>query len=253
MRCRWRELTHDAAGIATTKESSSTGDFVFDFLRIGTYTLVIEAEGFKRYEATGMELAAAQTVQQTYALEVGAVTETVEVTSAAPLVQTSAAEQFQSFSTRRVDELPLMRRSFTNLLKIGTGVSQVEGGSGNGVRMNGMGGNGSAFAVDGGNSNANPEGNGAGSYQGVNYIDIMSIEGIQEVQTVKGIVPAEYGNLVGGQVQIITKSGTNNWHGSLFENFQAEELNARDPERSSKSSLTYNQFGARHGIDGSDR
>jgi outer membrane receptor for ferrienterochelin and colicin len=60
----------------------------------------------------------------------------------------------------------------------------------------------------------------------VNYVDILSLESIQEVHVVKGILPAEYGGALGGQVNVLSRSGSNAFHGSLFENFQAENLNA---------------------------
>ena len=75
----------------------------------------------------------------------------------------------------------------------------------------------------------------------------MSIEAIQEVDTVKGVPSAEYGNIVGGQVNLISRSGTNRWHGSLFENFQAEELNARNQRLANKPGSTFNQFGGSAG------
>jgi hypothetical protein len=74
-------------------------------------------------------------------------------------------------------------------------------------------------------------------------IDIMSIEAIQEVHTVKGVPPAEYGNMAAGQVNLLSRSGTNQWHGSLFENFRAENLDARHQRLSNKPGLTFNQFG----------
>ena len=76
-----------------------------------------------------------------------------------------------------------------------------------------------------------------------NQIDVMSIEAVQEVQTVKGIVPAEYAHVLTGNVNLITRSGGNSWHGSLFENFQSEELNARIQTATTRPPLTFNQFG----------
>src|SRR5437870_7885678 len=70
-----------------------------------------------------------------------------------------------------------------------------------------------------------------------------SIEGIQEVSAVKGVIPAEYENAIGGQVNLISKSGTNELHGSLFENHRNRALNARLQTLSSKAALTFNQFG----------
>src|SRR6185295_17758415 len=85
------------------------------------------------------------------------------------------------------------------------------------------------------------------AYGNPSYIQIMSLEGIAEVQTVKGIAPAEYSDALGGQVNLITRSGTNQWHGSLFENFQAENLNARNQLLAKNVPLTFNQFGASSG------
>ncbi len=240
-------LTHSDTGVASTRSTNEVGNASFDFLPVGTYTVEIESDGFKKFSGQNFALSAGQTVRQTFAMEVGQITEVVTVEDIAPLVQTSAAEQVQTFEARKVAELPLGRRNFTGLLRVNTGVTPVTGGSGSGVRMNGIGRNGTAFAVDGGEASSNPEGRGASVYQAPNYIDIMSIEGVQEVQMVKGTVPAEYGNLVGGQVQLVTKSGTNEWHGSLFHGIRADNLNATNSFLKSrgigKTPQTFNQFG----------
>jgi hypothetical protein len=80
-----------------------------------------------------------------------------------------------------------------------------------------------------------------------NQIDLVSIDAIQEVQVIKGVAQAEYGRALGGQVNVITRSGTNQFHGSLFENFQAENLNARNQNLPNKPGATFNQFGASAG------
>ncbi len=236
-------LIHEGTRATVTKTTNIGGEFVFDFLRVGGYTLRIEARGFKRYESKGIELTAGQQIRQTFVLEVGAVTETVNVEGTAPLVSTAAAQQLQTFESLKVTELPLGRRNYASILMIGTGVTS----SGDSVRMNGIGRNGTVFSVDGTDAGGNPEGRNSSMYQPgsvrSNYIDIMSIEAIQEVNTIKGIVPAEFGYAVGGQVNLLTKSGTNRWHGSLFENFQAENLNARFQFLRTKPALTFNQFG----------
>src|SRR5207237_8878245 len=93
---------------------------------------------------------------------------------------------------------------------------------------------------------SNPEGRGVSQYGCENYIDIMSVEAIQEVQLVKGVMPAEYGGVVGGQVNLISKSGSNTFHGSLLENYQGDALNARDiflPSTTAKPHVVFNQFG----------
>jgi hypothetical protein len=182
-------LIHEGTGTVTTKVTDAGGEFVFTFLPVGFYTLKIELRGFKTFESGGLELRAAQNIRQTHTLEVGNVTETVKVTSEAPLVNTVAPEQTQSFSSLEVKELPLARRNFTNILRIGTGITTAGGG---GVRLNGLGRSGTRVSVDGTEASGNPEAPGTSMYEGFNYIDLVSIEAIQEVQTNKGIIQAEY-------------------------------------------------------------
>jgi hypothetical protein len=232
-------MTHVSTGASTAKATSATGVFVFDFMRVGSYALRIEAPGFKTYEGAGIELTAGQQVRQTFVLEVGAISDTVTVAAASPLVNVASAEQLQTFDHTKVTELPLPRRNFSTLLRIGTGVTYT----GDSVRMNGVGKNGVAFSVDGTDAGGNPEGRNSSNYLQPNLIDIMSVEAIQEVHTVKGIAPAEYGNMIGGQVNLLTRSGTNNWRGSLFENFQSDKLNAKHQRLDSKPPLKFNQFG----------
>src|SRR5262245_65438985 len=83
-------------------------------------------------------------------------------------------------------------------------------------------------------------------------MDVMSIEAVQEVQVMRGVMPAEYGGVISGQVNLISKSGSNQWHGSLFENYRSHIFNARNPfqvNRRSDGSMTpknrevFNQFG----------
>ena len=232
-------LIHEGNGTVSEKTADARGEAVFTFLRVGPYTIRAEAKGFKRQESTGFELTAGTQVRNTFSLEIGAATETVHVDANVPLINTTSSEQINTFEAIKVRELPLARRNFANLLSLGTGVVST----GDSVRMNGVGKNGVAFSVDGTDAGGNPEGRASSGFGRPNLIDIMSIEAIQEVDTVKGVPSAEYGNIVGGQVNLISRSGTNKLHGSLFENFQAEELNARNQRLANKPGSTFNQFG----------
>ena len=245
---------HEGTGAITKKAADASGEFAFDFLRVGTYTIRIEAAGFKTHASTETELAAGQTVRRTYELKVGAVGETVTVVERAPLVNAVNAEQHESMNSEQVAGLPLARRNFTNLLSLGTGVTVSNSGGGpghgnrdGGVRLNGLGRSGTTFTVDGTDANANSEGRAGALFTNFNYIDMISIEAIQEVQVIKGIIPAEYSSALAGNVNLISKSGTNTLHGSLFENFQSRSLNARNQFLASKAPLTYNQFGGSAG------
>ena len=236
-------MTNTETAAVFRKVADGAGEFQFDFLPTGTYNLRIEADGFKVNEAKGITLTAGQQARQTYTLEVGSRSETVSVAASSPLLNTVSAEQQQSIAGSDVAQLPLQRRNISNLLPVGTGVSDAGGA----LRMNGFGRNGTYYSVDGVNASGNAEQRSASTYGASNYIDIMSIEGIAEVQTIKGVVPAEYGDALGGHVNIITKSGANQWHGSLFENFQSQRLNARNQLLSTKAPLTFNEFGGSFG------
>ena len=238
-------LKHEQTGATISKVAGDAGDFQFDFLRVGTYTIQIEARGFKRSQLTGLEFMAGQAIRQTYPLQVGDVTETVQVQETLSQVNTVSAEQLQDFNSKTLADLPLARRNFSNILRVGAGVTAPA--SGGGVRLNGMGRNGTGYSVDGTEASANAEGSNPQSFSGVGYVDILSTEAIGEVSVVKGILPAEYGYALGGQVNVITRSGTNQFHGSLFENFQNIDLNARNPFLAAKAPYTYNQFGGSAG------
>lgn len=237
-------LVHDATGVSRTSPTDAAGEFGFPALPVGDYTLTIELQGFKTHVTRGLRLGSGQAARLTFTLEIGALAESVIVEGETPLVKTASSEQMETLNTMQVAELPLARRNITGLLRLAPGVDPS--GGNRGVRFNGVGKHGAGITVDGTDANSNPEGRGVSQYGGENYIDIMSIEAVQEVQLAKGVLPAEYGGVVGGQVNLISKSGSNRFRGSLFENYQGEELNARDiflPRTSAKPEVTFNQFG----------
>jgi outer membrane receptor protein involved in Fe transport len=232
-------LTNQGTAAAITKTSGPDGSFEFDFLRIGTYRLKITAAGFKGLQTSDIELVAGASMRRTFALELGAVSETVSVEGTAPLVNTVSAEQSQSVSRMEASELPLAKRNVANLLGLGTGVSPGAGF----VRLNGVGKTGTLYTVDGTNATADPESRTTSMRGNFEQINLLSLEAVEQVETTKGILPAEYGQALGGNVNLITKSGTNSWHGGAFENFQSDNLNARLQFLSTKPNAVFNQFG----------
>ena len=232
-------LTNVETNQSQSKTADDLGEFTFDYIRVGQYALTIEAPGFKKYSARGYDLQAGQSVRRTFVLEVGNVTESVSVTAQTPLVNAVSSEQLSTVSELEVSELPLSRRNFTGLLQLNTGVTQADGA----MRLNGTGKSGTLYTVDGTPATADPESRTSSMRGNWNYINLLSVDAIQEVQVVKGVIPAEYGGALGGNVNVMTKSGTNAWHGGVFENFQAENLNARLQFLSNKPNSTFNQFG----------
>jgi len=248
-------LTNEGTGSVNKKVADTAGEFGFDFLPVGTYTLRIESSGFKVQERKGVALSAGQQVRLTIVLEVGSVNETVSVAGVAPLIDTVSAEQHQTFDTRTISQLPLSRRNISNILSLENGVDVASGNRG--VRINGAGKSGAGISVDGTDANANPEGRGISQYGGENYIDVLSIEGGEEVQVVRGVLPAEYGGGISGQGNLISKSGSNTWHGSLVHAYQSHLFNARNPFTPNRAAdgvtllpkprIVFNQFGGSAG------
>jgi outer membrane receptor protein involved in Fe transport len=240
-------VTHEGTTLTRETVTDERGEFALPGLPAGPYAIKIELSGFKTYTSSGLKLATNQEVRQTYVLEVGALAETVTVTESAPLIQTASTAQVQTIGTEVV-ELPVSRRNLQNVILLSSGVSSTDNavGGGRAFRVNGIGDGGSAITVDGSSAQTNPENRGFGNYGGQNQIEILSVEAVAEVQVVKGVLAAEYGGSIGGQVNMITRSGTNQFHGSLLENFQSDAFSARDPflpATTPKPQIRFNQFG----------
>ena len=241
-------LVNQGTGFTREVVSDGSGSFTLTALPSGRYTLKIELPGFKTFENAGLELGAGQTVRQAFTLDVGALSEVITVSESVPLIETAASVQKESILATEARALPLARRNITGLLTLATGVTEASTGiaGGGNIRLNGVAEGGTAITVDGTDATANLETRGLNSYGAQNQISVMSIEAVAEVQVVKGILPAEYGGAVGGQVNMITRSGTNVFHGSLFENWQDESLFARDPflpRSTPKPDARFNQYG----------
>ena len=233
------ELTSEGTGAVYRRESDVNGEFGFTFIPAGSYRLRVGSDGFKTLQEVEIGLGAGQNVRRTFQLEVGEVTETIEVTSAIPLVNTVSAEQRENIDTRQISELPLSRRNIAGVVTLGTGVVRRSGD----IFLNGSGRGGTQVSVDGTDATSNPERPSINMFGNFNYVSTISIDAVQEVQLIKGVIPAEYTRAMGGNLNLITKSGTNEVHGTLFENFRSEELNARNQRLSSKPGVTFNQFG----------
>jgi hypothetical protein len=234
--------THEGTGVSRSAITDANGEFVLSALPSGPYTVKIELTGFKTLVNRGIQLGAGQTVRQTFTLQLGALEETVTVAAQAPLIETSASLQAKSLASQEVRELPVNRRNLANLVSLAPGVSTS--GTANGdVQMNGVAAGGTGITVDGTEANSNPEARSLSQYGAQNQISVMSLDSIAEVQIVKGVLPAEYGGVAGGQVNVITRSGTNTFHGSAFYSAQNERFNARPFFAPAKPVGSFNQYG----------
>jgi len=233
-------ITNEGTGASSAVNSGSEGVFTSTFLQVGRYTVSAEAKGFKTYKQTGVDLTAGQRLQLEIKLDVGNVAETIAVSAEAPLLVTTTAEQRNNLATVEVRELPTARRDWTNLLRIGTGISTA--GSG-GLTLNGLPPASFRMTVDGTDAEGDPELPSLSMYQNFNFVKGVSLEAISELNVAKGIASAEIANTMSGNVNLITKSGTNEFHGSLFENNQTENYSARNQFLATRAPIVFNQFG----------
>lgn len=228
--------TNELTGVAWNTTANTGGEFTLTFLPPGRYTVVIRASGFKEKRATGLELAAGQQMRLRFPLELGDLAETITVTAETPLINTANAQQEYAVSNLRALELPTSNRDWSSLLNLGAGITV----SNNAVAVNGLPPDGFRFTVDGANASGSGE---SETLTSLGYIKAVSLEAIREVAVVSGIAPAETGPTLSGNVNVVTKSGTNEFHGSLFENNRVEDFAARNQFLTTRPPLTFNQFG----------
>ena len=179
-------VNNELTGLRAVTTSNEQGEFTFASLQEGTYNLSIQATGFKLQRQSGISLAAGQRLRLSYTLELGAVTETVEVSAQVPLLSTVNAEQRSNLEQQQVRELPAFRRNWSELLKLTPGVTL--GGIDNAqVSMNGLPPSGFRLTVDGTDNELDQEAPSLGMYQNFNFIKAVSLEAIAEVNVVRGV------------------------------------------------------------------
>jgi len=238
-----------------TFTTDTAGAFRFPNLPVGTYMLEVTAAGFKLYRQTGIILEVAHNVEQNVALQVGATTDTVEVTANASMVETKDSAIAQVVEQRKIVDLPLNGRNLTQLLTLTGGGTSTPGGDLTGSK-NIQGSNGSGtFSVAGGQANGInyllDGGDNNDTFSNVN-LPIPFPDAVQEFSVQTNAMQAEFGLHPGGTVNIVTKSGTNDYHGDAFDFFRNYELNARtkglvEPSgavaQPPRDALKRNQFG----------
>ncbi len=242
-------ITEVATGQKYDVTSGSDGVFIRPALKPGTYTVAAEAKGFRRVEQQNVVLTGGDRVGVNLTLAVGDVSQSVEVSTEAALLETESTTLGGNVTAQGMSDLPLGgMRTFSYLARLSPGVLTAEPGSrdaigggfsANGVRSNGQ----NNFLLNGVDNN-------------VNVIDFLnqtsfvvgpSVEAIGEMQVLTNGYNAEYGRGAGGVVNVSLKSGTNALHGTLFEILQNADLNANRWENNmagqAKGPFRQNQFG----------
>jgi hypothetical protein len=218
--------TNEATGIARDTQTNDSGDYGFPEVPVGTYTISFDLSGFKNLVRKGVTLQLNQVITLNMTMQVGASKEVVEVTSEAPLVDTTSTQLGAVVNDRSVSQLPLNARDTYQFLQlqpgvmstVGTGNSIVYGSDKAGaVSVNGGRGRSNNFSVNGGDAND----------QFVNLPTVQpSPDSISEFRVLTNTFDAEYGRNSGSVVNVVTKSGTNNFHGNLYEFFRNTVLNS---------------------------
>jgi hypothetical protein len=202
--------------------SSNTGNYTLAQLPAGTYQIIVAMSGFKQYVRTGLTVMVAQTLRVDVKLEVGSISDTVTVSADAPLLKTESGELSHNISTDRLDDLPIlsaagMRDPFTAVnLMPGTG------GTGGSMRINGMPGFTMSLRIDGQDATQN-------IWTLAYGMSSPSVDSVEETAVQTSNYAAEYGQAGGGILNMTMRSGTNQPHGSAFEYFRNEALNALPP------------------------
>jgi len=246
-------ITDEKTGASRTVNSNDDGFYNAPTLPAGVYTITTSPSGFKKTIVTGVELHVSENKTVNIDVQVGQVTETVTVTSDAAPVEVRSGEVSSLISEKQVTELPLNGRNYAQLALMVPGVSPVtQAGAGGAFASKGTGlDSGVDMSVNGNQSNAN-----LWTVDGVNNMDVgsnrtllvfPSVDSIQEFRVERNSFSAEFGQAQGAVINLITKGGSNDFHGSAFEFYRNDSLNANsfflNRAGQPKAQLKYNNFG----------
>jgi hypothetical protein len=226
-------LTAPERGITRTYTTDATGNYVFSLLPPAVYTLQVTAAGFKTYKQDGISLAAGQSARLAVALAVGAVSEKIEVSAEAPLLNADNANISSDVSARQVVELPLNLRNVYALAFLNSSVSntaefQIVGGNGisgsadQDISFFNFGGtffNTAEYLLDG-------TWDTGADWGGVAYVP--AVDDVQEFKIQTNAFTSQYGWSSGNVINVVTKSGTNQIHGDLYEFYRNSALDSRN-------------------------
>lgn len=239
-----------ATGFTRTTETNEAGLFSFSRLPVGRYDLGAESQGFKTAKRTGLELSVGAVMTYDFSMEVGATQETVSVTAEAPVVESTRSQTSTTVTEKQVVDLPINGRNFLDFTVLTPGVTRdpTRGGD---LSFGGQRGTSNSLLVDGADANNvffgqtnGRTGTGRNPYS-------FSQDAVQEFQVNTSGYQAEIGRAGGGVINVITKSGTNDFHGTAFEFFRDKALNANSWENNrrgaAKRAYHYTQFGGNLG------
>ncbi|HEY6330780.1 MAG TPA: TonB-dependent receptor [Blastocatellia bacterium] len=245
-------VTNIEKNITRKSTTESDGSYNFSLLPVGTYSVSVQAGGFKPYKQEGLELVVQANLRSDIKLEVGTVSEQVSITTQAPQVDTASSTLGEVVGAQQIEDLPLNGRNFLQLGDLQAGVNPPVPGInalGSGTNFT-VGGTAVSFSVNGMRTTSN-------NYllDGVNNVEpfsgtamiVPSVDAIQEFKILTNMYSAEFGRGGGSIVTILTKSGSNDFHGSAYEFLRNDYFDARNFFAPTVPALKQNQFGATFG------
>ncbi len=238
-------LTDNGTGLTLTRATGGSGIYTFTPVKVGNYTLMVTANGFASVERPNLRVDVSQRLGVNVSLKPGATSEVVTVT-AAPTLQTEDASTGQVFETQTINETPLNGRNYVFIAQLTTGVAPPNQGFGQVAGSGDFTSNGSRvsqnnFVLDGVDNNSNMQ----DFLNGATYAVRPPPDALEEFKVQSSNYSAELGRGTGAAINASIKSGTNSFHGSLWEYFSSDKLDAADYfDRTGKTAYHRNQFGA---------
>jgi len=242
-------LLNTDQGLTLETQTNSNGEYIFSPVRIGHYTLTVNAPGFATTTQQNLQVTVQAHLLVNIQVRPGATSETVQVTAAPPQLQTQEASVGQTVGEHTVNSLPLNGRNFTFLAQLGAGVNtpqaDTRGNAGSGAfSANGLRPAQNNYLLDGIDNNSNT----VDFLNGTNFIILPPVDAIQEFKVQTANFNAEFGRSAGAVLNATIKSGTNSFHGAAWEFFRNDKLDAADWFEDNagipKGRLRLNQFGA---------
>ncbi len=237
------EATNQATNVTNSVVTNGAGRFTLAFMPIGTYTIRVTANGFESETKNGIVLTAGQMLDLQFALKVGDTHQDITVSSEGAAISYDSVDQHGVVGDQNVHNMPLARQDWTGLLQLTSSVNLINNTN---ISMNGLPPSSFLLTVDGSSGSSDPETPTVGFYQGFNEINTINSDAIAEVSITKGIAPASVSGM-SGNVNIITKSGTNQFHGTVLEFNSLNDYNARNQFLDTNPRSTFNQFGGSFG------
>jgi hypothetical protein len=233
-------LTNTQNNISKTLISGTDGSYLFTLVPVGSYRLMVEQKGFRKYVQEGIVLQVNQQAKQDVSLQVGSTQEVVDVTENVSQVDTVSATLGSVETQKRIVDLPLVERDTfqLGLLQAGVFATDPDDASGNPFSVSGQRSESLTFLLDGVDNT---------DFLGNNVVVNPNPDAVEEFKILTNNYGAEYGRTSGGVINQVLRAGTNSFHGNVFEFFRNDDLNARNYFQLARTRFNRNLFGGTFG------